>query len=162
MSLALLLLILMQQPAPVSTLESLSSQVEVGDGIRVIDANGAQSSGRFVGVTANSLQIAVNGVSREISGAAIRQVQLRRPDPKWNGTLIGGGIGALGALLITSGNNDAEQTFYERAVFVPLFTGIGLGGGALIDFAIKRYRTVFQASPLISKTRKGMTLQVRF
>ena len=149
-----------QQPAP--TLASLPSQVDVGDDIQVVAANGTTINGRFEGVTNTSLRLTVDGMSRELLDSTIRQVKLRRADPKWNGTLIGGGIGALAAILVTSGKDDPEQVFYERAAFIPLFTGIGLGVGALVDFAIKRYDTVFQVSPVASRERLGLSVRIVF
>lgn len=77
----------------------------------------------------------------------------------------GAGAGAVAALG-TCSRNDSECQVIAAAVMLPTFAGIGAGTGALIDFAIRKYETVYanpstskrgmRVSRILSKDKKGV------
>jgi hypothetical protein len=160
-----------QQPA--GSLAELQSRINPGDKIQVIDQNGRKIDGSFEGVSGDSLRLIRRNQPQDFPAATIREVKKRRRDPWWDGFLIGAGAGAVAGIVWTQSecSDDPECAFYTRLVFVPIATGIGMGSGALIDFVIRRYDTVFAArrtsgrldlSPLLSQGRKGIQVRVSF
>jgi hypothetical protein len=161
-----------QQPA--TTLSELRSRLRIGESIRIVDRRGAETEGALDGLSDTSLRLLVGGTRLEFSEAEIRQVRRRRPESKWDGMLIGAGAGIAAGLLWTRAEcgNDTECAFYTRLVGVPVFGAAGLGGGALIDFAIRRYDTIYaggtttglmlRVSPLLAIRGSGVLITASF
>jgi hypothetical protein len=144
-----------QQPA--ATLADLRTRLRIGESIQVVDRRGMSTEGAFDGLSNASLRLIVGGERREFPDGEIQQVRRRRSESKWDGMLIGAGAGIAAGLLWTRAEcgNDTECAFYTRLVGVPVFGAAGLGGGALIDFAIRRYDTIYAGS-----TTTGLMLRV--
>jgi hypothetical protein len=159
---------------PVSSVRELESRIDLGDVIRVIDQSGQRVQGRFAGISVTNLRLMSDGTVREFPEMTIREVQRRQPESRWDGVLYGAGIGAVVGLLAAQAEcgRDTECAFYTRAAFVPMFAGLGSAAGALTDFAIRRFETVFllahastqryRVSPFINNRAKGIQLSVSF
>ena len=162
---------------PNSSFEELrsSQRIKEGDSIKVIYRGGTTIQGRFEAISSNSLGLIANGTRHDIPETAVNEIRRRRPDPWWNGTLIGLGVGfAVGAVVAASQcENDPECQSLANLSFLPIFSGIGAAAGALIDFSIRRHETVFQASavshnhgptisPILSKGQRGVRVSLSF
>jgi hypothetical protein len=162
---------------PVPSLGELRTKLLIGEKVQVTDSLGKKFEGKFDGVSGGSLRLIVDDTLQEFQQSRIREVTKRRPESRWDGALIGLGIGlVVGTINITSLCNHASERddcFAVGWVFVlPIYAGAGAGSGALIDFAIKKHDTVFAAagesgfrigiSPIASKDRKGIALSVAF
>ena len=177
----LYLLALMPNPAwaqqePAHSFEELQSQlkVRVDDVVHVTDQNGETFKGRIVALSTTSLRLDVNGTQRDLSETTVREVKKRHPDRWGDGVLIGAGIGAgTGAAIAWSkcGGGDCGEGGLVKPGFAVFGTAIGAGVGALTDFSLRRFDTLFAArsttspigfrlSPVLSKGRKGIELSV--
>jgi hypothetical protein len=177
LSLLLLFVALLAYPAsgqePAHTIEDLGRILQVGDEIQVVDSSGTRIQGRFEGIEASSLLL---NKKRVLPGISIQEVRKRHHDLWWNGVLIGGGIGALtGWSIVRShcGSDDSECTAVGTAAITLPGIGIGAATGALIDFSIKKFDTVFAAqersgkrslmiAPMFIGREKGIRLSLSF
>ena len=163
--------------APARSLEELQARLRTGDKIQVTDSMGKKTQGKFDGISGSSLRLIVDGTRQEFLEARISEITKRRPESRWDGVLIGLGIGLVaGTVNITSVCNNASERddcfSVGWAIVLPIYAGAGAGSGALIDFAIKKHDTVFapagvsgyrfRLSPIFDKQRKGITLSVAF
>jgi hypothetical protein len=158
---------------PARSFDELKKELQVGDSVQVTDDRGELSKGKVVEISSTSLLL--KGRATALSANSILQVQKRRKDPWWNGTLMGGGIGAAGGLLLAgaSCHDDSECSAIAMVAFVPAGAGIGMATGALIDRFVSKYDTVFtrhglssqrrlHVSPIISRKQKGLLLSIAF
>lgn len=114
---------------------------------------------------------------KNFSGTQIREVRRQRPESRWDGVLIGLGIGAVAGVLnvksTCSGASEREDCLAVGwGIILPLFAGGGAGVGALMDFASKKHDIVFarattsnyrfRLSPTLGKQQKGVILSVSF
>jgi hypothetical protein len=163
--------------SPARSVEELQTRLRIGEKVRVIDSIGKKTEGKFDGTSGSSLRLIVDDTRQEFLEARIREVTKRRPESRWDGVLIGLGIGLIvGTVNITSLCNNAserEDCFSVGwAIVLPLYAGGGAGSGALVDFAIKKHDTVFAPagassyrlglSPIFGSQRKGITLSFAF
>ena len=158
---------------PVHSLPELETRVFLGDAVRVIDINEQAIDGRLQRISADSLALVVDGGLRELSEVNIREIRKRSPDRWWNGALIGAGIG-VGTGVATAAavcEGGAECTAWGTALLAPGLAGMGAGIGALIDFAISKFDTVyvrpetsvsFDFLPILSRESKGIQCSISF
>jgi len=163
---------LAQEPA--HTFEELKHVLMTGDKVQVITDSGKKIHGRIAAISSSALVLAGKD-QRAFSEESIREVKRRHPDRWWNGALIGFGAGAATGLLInrSSCGDDSEcLTIGTVAVVFPSMA-IGAATGALIDYSVMRFDTVFIPSkasgkpnltlmPVYSKDQKGVLLSISF
>jgi hypothetical protein len=182
-SAALLLLValaprlaLAQEPA--HSLQDLQPRLSIGDTIRVADFEGKTTEGKFDGLTDSSLQLKVEGKTREFPGTSLREIELKYRDPISNGLLAGAIVGvAAGAVFGLSGvapeGCESSQCRLETtALWGAIGGGIGAASGALVDSKRKGYLKIFSApetsgnrwgiSPILLRETKGMKISLRF
>ena len=149
-------------------LAEVQAKVKAGDTVRVTEANGKRTTGRFESLSGDSIRMVREGVPLSRSTASIQLIERRRPDPLWNGVLIGAAPGI--AMLVGSAASN-EGCAVECLGGSIALVGIGAGVGAMIDASKHRYdsvyraapkRTRFDATPLLSKDKKGLALTFRF
>lgn len=154
----------------------LQSALKIGDRVRVTDLSGKTTQGQVAGVARSSLSLTVDGRQQELPEAAIQEVTRRRPDPWWNGALVGAAIGAGSGLVVkrlNCGATDCGEGGLVDPGFKLIGAGMGAGVGALVDRLISRFDTVFARPaiasgrsfrflPVLSKGTKGVALSVTF
>lgn len=167
-------LALAQQPA--ESFAVLGSILRIGDAVRVTDSSGKTTQGRITGVSTSSLSVTVDGREQILPETTIQKVTRRRPDPWWNGALIGAAVGAVVGAVVAKqncGSTDCGEGGLVTPGFTLIGAGIGAGAGALVDRFISRFDTVFagpppasvrsvRLSPVLSKGTKGLQLSVTF
>jgi hypothetical protein len=103
----------------------------------------------------------------------VREVQQRIPDSNVDGALIGLAVGWLPAAIYCSSISDSSETspcFGEALIYGGL---PGLGIGIIVDSFRQTTVTLYRAGnsgaqagitilPIVTATRKGMALQLRF
>jgi len=155
---------------------ALQSVLKIGDSVRVTDSSGKVAEGRIADVSVSALKLLVAGRQQDMPESGIREVKRRRPDPRWNGALIGAAIGALAGAAVKQwncGSTDCGEGGLVDPGFYVFGAGIGAGAGALVDRSIKRFDTVFvrpptasrrsfKLTPILSKKAKGLELWLRF
>ena len=131
--------------SPAASFAELRSKLKEGESVEITDDMGRKLKARISEILDHSITVTANGASRDFSDSAVQQIRKRRPDPRWNGVMIGlaAGVGAGAVAVLTTCPNDPECSVYASLVFFPVFGGIGAGAGAAIDFAIKKYDTVY-------------------
>lgn len=168
---------LAQAQAPTESFGDLQSRIGIGEKVQIIDIAGRKTEGRFEGVSGASLRLIADGARQEFLETQIREVRKRRPESRWDGVLIGLGIGvAAGVVNVHSVCNDASERgdcySVGWAIVLPLFAGGGAGSGALIDFAVRKHDVVFtpqplashrfRLAPIVDKQRKGISFSLLF
>ena len=166
-----------QAQAPTQSFGELQARVRRGEKVQVVDNTGKKAEGEFDGVSGTSLWLITNSTRQELLDTSIREVRKRRPESRWDGALIGLGIGAVVGLVHVrshcSGASEREDCLSVGMGFIlPIVAGGGAGVGALIDFAIKKHDTVFartvtsgyriRLAPMLDKQLKGVVLSVSF
>jgi hypothetical protein len=164
-----------QTPAMTFAELRTSLQLREGESIEVIENNGSGYKARMNAISDSTLGITADGVRRDLAETQVREIRHKRPEKWWNGMLIGLGAGLAAAAVGVStecGSNDSECSAITTAVFVPVFSGIGMGAGAAIDFAIKKQEAVFarpgnesrslRITPILSKKTAGVAIVLGF
>ena len=171
---------------PATSFGELQGFVKRGDTLSVTDANGRTTKGTLGELSASSLELLVaqrgpNDRTTIVpqpqrSPSDVREIQIVRDDPLWNGLLIGAapGLGLL-ALCVSIANGCRYNEYGGENFFRDRFgvmAAVGAGVGLLIDWARKEQVTVYQApgvrssafrvSPLLSKTAAGVQVSVGF
>jgi hypothetical protein len=167
-----------QATAPAQTFEELQSGLKLKEGetIEITEASGRQYKAKIAAISRESLKIEMNGIERDLKESQVVEIRHRRPDKWYNGMLIGLGAG-VGAAVIgvykACGPNDPECSAIASLAFFPTFAGIGMGTGAAIDFAIKKYDTVYarpglgsirslRIAPIVSRNTAGVSVSLGF
>jgi hypothetical protein len=168
---------LAQAQALTQSFGELQTRVRRGERVQVIDITGKKTEGEFDGISGASLWLITNSTRQEFLDTSIHEVRKRRSESRWDGALIGLGIGAAAGLatvkLHCSGASESEDCHsIGMAVILPIVAGGGAGVGGLIDFAIKKHDTVFartgtsgyrfELSPMLGRQLKGVVLSFSF
>jgi hypothetical protein len=166
-----------QDAAPAASFEELRSRLKLrqGESVQITDENGAKFKAKVTEIRDHAIAITVDGVPRELSESAVREIRHRRRDVWWNGMLIGLGTGLAAGAVMTAVTceNDSECAFYFALAALPITAGIGAGAGAAIDFAIRKHDTVYArpvasinrgltVSPIFSKDKTGVRVAFSF
>ena len=102
------------------------------------------------------------------STASIQLIERRRPDPLWNGIVIGAAPGIASLVASAAASEGCNSDCLGGSITL---LAIGAGVGAIIDASRHRYdpvylaapkRARFDAIPLFSKDKKGVALLLRF
>jgi hypothetical protein len=137
---------------PAVSLSDLGRHLRSGDRIVVLHADseqGEQTEGRFLRVTPDAVSVLVEGRQRDIPAKTVLRID--KPDPVWNGALIGAavlgvpGMAAAGA----SCSPTCAKTMTQGAIF---FAAVGAGIGALVDGVIRGYSPVYIADAFAPAT----------
>jgi hypothetical protein len=145
-----------------------------GERIRVTDRDGQSTRGEFRGFAGDRIQVEVDGAVRELAEESVRTIRVRRPDPVWDGALVG--ILASSPLIFL--NLALSDTSSAGSVVPQIMLGALLWGavGAGIDALIVGERTVYRDGPggaAVSRLRArvcpiavaaggGVAVQLRF
>jgi hypothetical protein len=143
-----------------SSLAALTSQVPAGEIVYVTDAAGSIVHGKLAEMTNDVLQLRVGDVTR---------IQWQKRDSPLTGVVIGGAVGAVhGIYWLIADPNECTGLCAEDYVAI----GVGALVGGLIDRAIKKKVTVYEASsrkstkvdisPLLVGDRRGLQVAVTF
>ena len=160
-----------QSSAGTPTWAALAGRLPLGDRVYVTDAAEATAAGTLIAVTGTALEVRVGDELRSLPAADVRRIQSRQPDSPLDGMLIGAGVGAIpGIYWLIADPNECTGLCPEDYAAIAL--GAVLGG--LIDRAITRKVTVYQAGASAPATRRllvgafagrarsGVQLAVRF
>jgi hypothetical protein len=159
---------------PARSFAELQSILKSGDDVQITDNSGTRTRGKVADVSMNSLGLTVDGRRRDLPEPTIREIKKRRPDSRWNGTLIGAAIGTAAGAFAKAHNCGATDCGEGGLVdpgFYFIGAAAGAGAGALVDGAIRKFDTVFAAAPaaprfslsvVLSRNVKGFELSVAF
>jgi len=111
---------------------------------------GDRMDGKFLNLDAESIRLEIDGKDRNYPRTDVREIwQLRVPDRKLNGALIGMGTGAAAGIIAayavnTGGGSRWRQEDAPGPYF--LLAGLGLGAlvGTLVDVSIKSDRLLYR------------------
>ena len=108
------------------TVDELRLLVKPGDAVRLTDVSGHEVSGRILTLAPQSIELRVDGQSRQWNEADIASVSHRRPDSLANGAWWGFGIGVgLVSLAVAAvGVEDGEEGGVALAM-IPGWPGSG-------------------------------------
>jgi hypothetical protein len=129
-------------PSNWGAVESLTQGTEIS--VRM--NSGDRMDGRFLSLDAESIHLTFDGKDRIYPRREVAEVwQLRVPDRKLNGALIGMGAGTL-AGVIGAVASDASFEGEDKWGVLIVLVGIGLGAaaGAVVDATIKGDRLLYR------------------
>jgi hypothetical protein len=150
-----------------STFEELRRIVRIDESISVTDSTGATHQGRLASLSASSLQLRQGpGPWTTFTERDVNNVAAVRPDPLWNGMVIGFAVGAVPVALV---GGAASASPSEVAAVAAGYGTIGLLTGVLIDVVNKQTIPIYihraqsrssriRVAPLYSPTRIGLQL----
>jgi len=154
-----------------SSLTPIRAVVPIGATVYVTGASPAVFKGKLAGVTDDVLTVTLKDGTRSVPAGDLRRVQWQQPDSPLNGILIGAAAGAMhGIYWLIADPNECTGLCAEDYVAI----GVGAAVGGLIDRAITRRTTVYEApatggrsttvalAPLVGGARKGLKIAVRF
>ncbi len=129
-------------PGNCGAVESLTQ----GKEISVRTTFGDRMDGRFLSLDAESIRLTFDGKERTYPRGDVAEVwQLRVPDRKLNGALIGMGAGAIAGII---GAAASDAPFGGEDAWGVLFVGVGMGlgavAGAVVDATIKGDRLLYR------------------
>jgi hypothetical protein len=157
-------------------LDQLSSRLQIGDKVKVIDTEGREAKGELLALQTSSITVDT-GVPTTFEAHRIRAIQkdaksIRKP--LLYGMLAGAGVGAVLGGASGAGQSD-EGLFAVPAVGgAALGVGIGAGAGAIIGaFLPSKWQDVYRApgasgsarvsiAPMITTRAKGVVLSFSF
>lgn len=163
---------------PARSFEELTTRLKAGDTVWVTDAQGREVKGIYKGSDAAGLKLK-RWRTRTIDAASIRAVDASRPDPTWEGALIGLAVGeALAAVCYGAAVRAGEPEMIGFAQLGFVFFGLV---GANIGWEADRAKTgprftAYRASeaglaagrrrlavaPVITPRAKGVAVSLRF
>jgi hypothetical protein len=126
-------------------LGNLWRQVTTGDLVQVKEGSGQQTTGTFAKVTESAVSVTAAGTVIEIRADDVREIR-RRGDSVMSGVLLGAGIGAaVGAAVGTTCTGTPEKPCRGSLSAALAGGAVGVGVGALIDYAVKGWTVTFRA-----------------
>lgn len=154
-------------------LDQLRVLVKVGDTLSVTDGAGRETRGRVIGLSAATLELAVNEQQRTFTDNDIALIRQRRPDPLRNGALIGLGVGVgIGALCLIGAAQEEEIGGGWAAACLGIYAGLGAAVGVGMDAAIRGTRPIYarpsvpargvDVRPLLGRGRAGVAASIAF
>jgi hypothetical protein len=177
-ALCLLLVLLWSLEAAIAqpqaaSFEQLQVIVKPGDTVYVTDRAGSTTRGRIAGLSMSSLNLLVNGTTRDFSQSDVFEIRQWRHDSLKNGALIGTGV-AFGLTLATmlaycDGDCGAGLGTAVTLFYTGVGAAVGVGVDALIPAKQRIYYGGFQPSakkiqikPVLGQSRRGVSVAVRF
>jgi hypothetical protein len=161
---------------PARSLSDLPPRLKKGDDVTVTLRDGKTIYGRYDSVSGSTLRLAESGKRiREVPETTISRIAKPKPDSIKNGLLIGALVGARAGLVATASicGSDSECSANGGLVLLPIFTGGGIGIGALIDSKMHRQDPLFvqrvstdrpglKLAPLVSQNKRGVLVSMSF
>jgi hypothetical protein len=130
---------------PVRDFSQLNTRLKPGDTIWVTDAQGRETKGGILSISADALTLEGAG-GRTFGSPDVTTIKVRLPDSLRNGALIGLGVGGgltlVGCLASIEGDDQAWCPL--AAAF---YAGLGAGLGVGIDALIPRKKVVAYRAP---------------
>jgi hypothetical protein len=122
--------------------------LEEGTSISVSMDSGDKMEGKFLGLESDAIRLKVDKKERVYPRASITEIrQLRVPDSKLNGTLIGMGGGMVAGIIAASalGGLSTGDTAGRQWGAALIMAGMGLGAlfGGITDATIKGSRLIY-------------------
>ncbi len=151
----------------IATFEDLQRTLTKGQTVLVIDDTGLKIRGKVEELSPSSLIVVTKGPARRTFVESTVS-EIRRPDSKVNGALIGAGVGAGLALWDYLIDPSEPGNGVITVVSVGLGAAIGAGIDALVNKSGKvLYRSPHHAvklrlTPLLERDRQGVSISVRF
>ncbi len=136
----------------------LSSRIESGDTISVLDTMSREVRGVLGTLSDTKLTLMVDGKLRDIPFSEVRRITRIGGDPLWNGTLIGAAFGALAGGALQGPSGAVSGVLVYGAI------------GALIDKARRGRVEVYRAPagpavrllPIFSPGQQGIQVSLSF
>jgi hypothetical protein len=158
---------------PVRDFSQLDTRLKPGETVWVTDAQGREVKGRIQTLSPDTL-ILSGGDARTYAGVDVLELRRRRPDPLWNGALIGFAVG--GGLGIGLGDFSGTWRWGDAAVGALMIGAIGTGIGVGLDALIPGKKLVvyrspgsggassarLSISPLVTRRAKGAAVSLSF
>ena len=157
--------------------QDLSTRVEPGVELSVIDASGNETIGDLLEISDSSLGLRVGQNRLDLAESDVVRIE-GPPDPVWNGMAIGAGIAAGAALGIAgaacAAGGCGDDIAPEVAGFVAKLSTLGAGIGALIDWRRVSRQLLFLSpantassatvslAPVLGRDQTGLVLSVSF
>ena len=151
-----------------SSLTVVKGQLQAGEVVYVTDAAGTTMKGELIRITDNAIEVRVNHTAKIIGAPEVTRIQAQKLDSPLNGVLIGAGIGAIpGIYWLLADPNECTGLCAEDYVAI----GVGALVGGLIDRAIKKKLTVYDAgsrrtkvtlAPFLMHDRRGVRVALTF
>lgn len=152
-----------------SSLAVVKTQLPAGAIIYVTDATGTTIKGTLIEIADDAIEMRRNAAVKSIRAVDIRRVRWQKHDSPLNGVLIGSAVGAIpGVYWLIADPNECTGLCAEDYVAI----GVGALVGGLIDRAIKKTVTVYEAtspqtpkvtvSPLLAGHRLGLQVGLTF
>ena len=159
-----------------ASFDELPLVLRPGDRVTVTDNNGRNLTGRIIDLSPSTLSLEASGARLDLSAADVSFIRQRRPDPLRNGALIGLGVGAIPAALLSWWGYGIAQgeggSPWIGVPFAGMSLGLAAGIGALVDALIQRSHVIYgptgaaqrrlTVSPLLSGHRRGVAVSLGF
>jgi hypothetical protein len=155
-----------------ASFDQLRLLVRPGDTVSVTDTTGREVTGKIVALSSSSLALTIDRTRRELTEPDVTTIRQRRNDSLANGAKWGLGVGVCLplVLLALSGADDIDAGF--TAVVIAAYGGMGAGIGVGIDAMITGRQVIYERparsaatltiSPMLTDTRKGVSVSMRF
>ena len=152
-----------------SSLGVLKPQLPAGEIIYVTDRTGTTVKGTLIEISNDAIEMRVSVAVKRIRAADVSRIQWQKRDSLLNGVLIGAAVGAIpGVYWLIADPNECTGLCAEDYVAI----GVGALVGGLIDRAIKKKATVYEApsskttkvtvAPLLVRHRLGVQVALTF
>jgi hypothetical protein len=131
---------------PARTFDELSRHLGRSDEVWITDATGKETKSRIVTISASMLTVNTKQGPLDLQTGDIVRVRQRRPDPIWNGILIGALAGASYPLWYFSRMYETGESLRENVDSVGVGAVTGACVGAWIDRRIRGKKTIYERS----------------
>lgn len=131
------------QPAA-RTFDELATHVRPSEDIWVTDRSGTERKARLADVTATTLTIQTGPGQVHLKVDDVVRVRQRRPDPKWNGALIGAATALAFPVWLCRNSYETGETCGENVHALGFVAVVGAGIGAWLDSMIKGRKVVYE------------------
>lgn len=129
---------------PARTFDELSRHLGRSDEVWITDATGKETKSRIVTISASMLTVNTKQGPLDLQAGDIVRVRQKRPDPIWNGILIGALAGAAYPLWYFSRMYETGESLGENVDGVGVGAVTGACLGAWIDRRIKGKKTIYE------------------
>ena len=128
------------------TKPNLEALLVPGMTVWITDSGGREEKTRVVGVSGNTVTIAIDDDIRRLVTAEIMRVSVRQSDPLINGALIGAGAAVASGLFLCTRTEPWRNCRDDIGPMLRI-GAIGAGVGIGLDALIRGRRTIYEAAP---------------